>query len=662
MEGAQEVSGGTARLGYMPALDGIRAVAMVAIMTYHGGFSWARGTFLSVDAFFVLSGFLITSLLVREWGKTRAIDLGTFWANRARRLLPGLLLLLAGIAVYAVVVAPADTRSPLRLDALSTLFYVGNWHQILAGQSYFAQSAFPSPLLHTWTLAIEEQFYLVWPLVVLAVLRRTRSLRPLLVLTGLAIVASAVDMALLFHPGTDTSRVYYGTDTRAQSLLIGAALALVLVIRGPVTTDRGRRACSGVALAAVVGLGWAWTSVDNTSPLLYRGGWALVGLAVAAVLVGVVEVPGSLLARALSPRPLRYLGKISYGTYLWYQPTWLVLDHARTGLTGYPLFGGRVAVTYVLAATSYHLVEMPVRRGALRRLELRSRLRRLPPAAWNVAVGAVVVTAVFVATTPVSASAPRDPVSAQHAYPDAGTAFGATSFEPGGTSKVEFFGDSLSLTLAFGMREIARTYAIAPRSAAVVGCGIAVGSPLNDLGVVTDQFPDCPAWAQHWRSEIGSWNPDVAVMLVGRWEAVDRFHDGRWEHIGQADYDAYLTAQLEQAVSILGARGAKVVFLTSPYFFPFEEPNGGIWPQEDPARVDRFNTLLSQVVSRHPGVVTLVPFGSWLSPGGRYTETIDGVQVRSSDGVHLTAAGDLWLAPKLLPELVQLGQDRIHGH
>ena len=183
------------RLTYMPALDGIRAVSILGIMANHGGLGWAAGGIISVNVFFVLSGFLITTLLVKEWTQTATVRLRAFWARRARRLLPALFVLVGGIGLYALFFAPNGNQSLLRGDGLATLLYVGNWHQILTGQSYFAQVSAPSPLLHTWTLAIEEQFYLIWPLVVLGLLKLTRRPKSVLIVAVVGALASATEMA-----------------------------------------------------------------------------------------------------------------------------------------------------------------------------------------------------------------------------------------------------------------------------------------------------------------------------------------------------------------------------------------------------------------------------------------------------------------------------------
>ncbi len=213
-----------ATLAYLPALDGIRGVSMLAILGVHAGVYLTAGGFFLLDSFFALSGFLITSLLIVEWRKRGTIRLGAFWARRARRLLPALLVMLIGVSIIYGVFVPAGTYPTLRGDALSALFYFANWHFIISGSNYFHMTGLTSPLIHTWSLAVEEQFYLVWPLVFLGVMKLTRSLRVLLVVAVTGALASAVEMALLFNP-TDINRLYFGTDTHAQSVLVGATLA-----------------------------------------------------------------------------------------------------------------------------------------------------------------------------------------------------------------------------------------------------------------------------------------------------------------------------------------------------------------------------------------------------------------------------------------------------
>ena len=393
------------QLTYMPALDGIRAISILGIMANHGGFSWAAGGIISVNVFFVLSGFLITLLLMKEWTRSQTIRLRAFWARRARRLLPALFVLLAAIGLYALFFAPGASLGPLRTDGLSTLFYFSNWHLILTDQGYFTQVSAPSPLLHTWTLAIEEQFYLVWPIVVIVVLKLTRSPRVLFVVAVFGVLASAVEMAILYHPGVDVSRLYYGTDTRAQDILTGAALGILLSRRSPVSSKLMQAGFSWMAVIAAIAFGLEWWRITGSSTIPYQGGFLVADVMVALVICGVTLAPSGLPARVLSFRPLTFVGQISYGLYLWHWPIFLVLDQARTGLGNYSLFALRFVVTFIVAVLSWYLVETPVRQKTFRGWR---------SWAW-VPVGAVAVVGVLFITTVSSANEGQKAFAAQMA-------------------------------------------------------------------------------------------------------------------------------------------------------------------------------------------------------------------------------------------------------
>ncbi len=375
-------------------MNGLRGVAVIGVVAYHLQLGWARGGYLGVDLFFVLSGFLITTLLLEEWVGKGRISLAAFWGRRARRLLPALFLVVAALAVYLVVNgvwggAGANglvDLSGLRGDAISTLLYVNNWHSIFAHQSYFAQFSSPSPLQHTWSLAIEEQFYLVWPLVLLLVLRVTRQgrrsraarlgreawwRRAGLVLSVGAGVASSILMAVLFTPGVDPSRVYYGTDTRLFDLMAGATIAFIAAAR-PQPNERARRTLHVVAPLAGVALLVFWVFAGTAGGLptnfMFEGGFlvcaALAGLVVADARLkirGRGSWHGGWRVAAAAP----VIGTISYGIYLWHWPVIVYLNGARTGLSAWPLDLLRVVVTLALSTASYYLVERPIRLARL---------------------------------------------------------------------------------------------------------------------------------------------------------------------------------------------------------------------------------------------------------------------------------------------------------
>ncbi|HEY6427959.1 MAG TPA: acyltransferase, partial [Acidimicrobiales bacterium] len=324
-------------LGHIRGLDGIRAMSVLAIIAFHTGLNSVPGGFYGVDAFFVLSGFLITSLLVKEWGGTGSIRLRRFWAGRARRLLPALFLLVAVIGIV-MALAPRVLQTPNILgDAISTVFYASNWYSIHNGVTYFSLTSQPSPLLHTWSLAIEEQFYLVWPLVVLGVLklgsgraRRHHDARPqpvdvldgsrllltpaptvrddpewrrrrrLHLLFGVACfgsLASAIVMALLAPDGY-TTRAYYGTDARAQALLVGAAISVGLTLWREGSSRRWfTRLAATLGLAGVAGTAALWATTNESSTFAFSGGFLLASLAAGGVVLCCAAAPKALVVR-----------------------------------------------------------------------------------------------------------------------------------------------------------------------------------------------------------------------------------------------------------------------------------------------------------------------------------------------------------------------------
>jgi peptidoglycan/LPS O-acetylase OafA/YrhL len=379
---------------YMPGLDGLRALAVLAVIAYHEQLGWAPGGLLGVGVFFTLSGYLITDLLLGQWTAAGRLKLADFWARRARRLLPALFVMLAVVTAW-VTLADRARLAGLRGAVAAAVTYCSNWYLIIQGQSYFARFAPPAPLDHLWSLAVEEQFYLAWPWLLLAgllVLRKMRRGRsggvpwlalPTLILAG----ASAAVMLALYHPGLDPTRVYEGTDTRAAGLLIGAALAMTWSSRranrvgldltvASHAAPRPRRAPRiALDIAAAAGMAGILAMIWRTgeySPFLYRGGLVVLSLATAAV-IAAAATPGTITGRVLGWTPMRWLGVRSYGIYLWHYPV-IVLTTPVNATENLARAAWQTAVTIVISALSWNYIEQPIRRGALGRLwkQLRS--------------------------------------------------------------------------------------------------------------------------------------------------------------------------------------------------------------------------------------------------------------------------------------------------
>lgn len=374
------------RFPYMPGIDAMRALAVLAVFGYHAGLDWVPGGFLGVDVFFVISGYLITSLLLREFRSTDHIELGRFWLRRARRLLPAVGVLIAVVMIVSAIAEPAKIAQ-IRGDALSSLFYFANWHFIYEHTSYFEQFGRPSLFTHLWSLSVEEQFYLFWPLIFAAGMKLFGRRR--LLVGVLAGAAGSVALAwILFDPGHDASRIYYGTDTHAVGLLAGVALALVW---SPVElrTHKSFGPLVGPILDAlgVVALGYlilSFAHVHDYDLALWHGGYAWVALATALLLAALAH-PAARLGGIIGRPALLWLGLRSYSFYLWH---WPLLAMTRPGvdidLPRGILIPLQLIACLVLADLSYRFVELPFNGKA--------KLPRMPQGWLRVARPALIVS------------------------------------------------------------------------------------------------------------------------------------------------------------------------------------------------------------------------------------------------------------------------------
>lgn len=387
-------------MGYLPGLDGLRAVAVVGVLLYHAGWSLLPGGFLGVDVFFVISGFLITTLILEEYNRTGRVNFRRFYLGRARRLLPAVLVML--LIVGAVVAIWAhDAARQFGLDAVASIFYVNNWWYIFSDQSYFEFTGRPALLKHLWSLAVEEQFYLIWPAVAFFVVRRSGLAALRWLALGLA-AASTIWMAVLssmngYPELADPSRAYFGTDAHAMGLLVGAALATAWR-PGRLPTSlpaNSRRLLMGIGISALVIVLASFVFVGEFTPWLYRGGFLAIALVV-AILIAMATHPALPLGSWLGNAPMRWIGQRSYGLYLWHWPVMMLTRPGiDTSLDGPANLVLQLGLTFALAEASYRFVEMPIRRGILGRW-----WRQWRDGAWNprqvgLAFTAVMSLAVF---------------------------------------------------------------------------------------------------------------------------------------------------------------------------------------------------------------------------------------------------------------------------
>ena len=608
------------RLDHLPALDGLRGLAVVAVLFFHAGFSWAKGGYLGVSMFFTLSGFLITSLLLREWGSDHRIDLKAFWSRRFRRLMPAALATLGAICIFAWVVGTHEELHTLRLDVWSAVAYVANWRFVFSGRSYADLWSQPSPVQHFWSLAVEEQFYFVYPLLAFGALR-LGGRRLLGWVLGVGAAASVL-WGLHLHAHLD--RVYYGTDTRGAELLAGGLLALWWTARatapGRPAGRGGRLALAALGVAGLAGSIALWPTVSQTSHWVTEGLLPLQAVLTVAVIAAAVR-PG-LVASALAWRPLAAIGLVSYGVYLYHWPVFLALTSSSTHLSQIPLFGLRCAVTGVSAYASYVLLEQPIRR---RRVLVD---RRVFPAV------AAAVTAVAVTAAVVTVSIPPSTV----AYADVSLSGHVASVDHVAAASVAAGPPATASAVALPTVPISSSSPASlvppgpvPRSIMILGDSgmfdvsealTALYEHLGTTTVVNASWPGFSltrspeSWRTDWPPLVAANRPQLVIVMFDAWD---------WQWV-QAHGVAAYEGVLDSVARTVTATGAHILWLG--------EPPGG--QNTHPEQVD---PLYQQYAAAHPAT------SSYADPAP-VLQTLDGQAYRwmpAADGhLELLRKPDGW--------------------
>jgi peptidoglycan/LPS O-acetylase OafA/YrhL len=583
-------------LAHVPALDGLRGLALLGVLLFHANGALVGG-YLGVDLFFVLSGYLITSILLAEHQATGRIELGAFWVRRARRLFPALLSLMPAIALYARFCGTPADLVRLRGDALATLAYVANWRAIVSHASYWALFAAPSPLEHTWSLSIEEQFYVVWPLVVVALLRRGARRRVLVASLALAAVSAALTLSL--YDPANTSRVYFGTDTRAAGILVGSALAALLPML-PIPSQAMARAVDALGVVAAVVLGVAWCTLNGESPRLYHGGLWLTELAALALIVACVQAPHGLVARALRIKPLTVLGTISYGVYLWHWPINVFLTEPRTHLHGPLLQLARIAVALGVAAVSYRLLERPIQ------------LRGVPFGRPLYIVPAVITLSVLLVVRATYAGE-RSDVSPVLPLPKTEIESGAN--EPQlPPMRVMLVGDSTANSLGWALRGVQR------RGAEMLLKG------QDGCTILADT-----CGGSSWATDTKDFAPDRTLVVLGGAFMHGITVNGTWSKACTPVWDERFESMLARRLQDLASPNGRVWVVTAPYAL-------GPWDvSEIRHEVDCINRSIRKAATGVPQV-SILDLADHLCPNGRCAVEADGKIVRP-DGVHYDIDG-----------------------
>ena len=684
-------------MGYQPSLDGLRALSVGIVLLYHAGFSWMHGGFFGVEVFFVVSGFLITSLLIEEHDRHGGVSFRGFWIRRARRLLPALFAVLVAVAVWAAVAGSAEQQSQLRRDIPWSVFYVGNWGQILGDVPYFAGE--PALLRHLWSLAVEEQWYLVWPIVFVGVVGLGISTRA----KGIAVVAAGFAVfALMFwmHSGSPTplggppsmfeglnrtNFLYLSTITRAGGLLLGAGAAFwwrPWRWSNAKTAPIGRQ-LDPIGAAALTMIACAAAVAQVTAGYVYQ--WLLPLVSILSLVAIMVAVhPAAVgMRRVLSWAPLVEIGRRSYGLYLWSWPIFVIFDATDGSVTNFML---AMVVTVAVTEASYRWLETPVRTGAAGRWWGDQWAKRPQAAYGTIAAGALVAGALatfYVSVEPfdpfkdggqalagadtsgdaVAAEAPSasvasgdvsitsDPAAAGAAVDAAATTLvPTTTITPATSATMAVVGDSVGHAFVINLPDdISATYPSVV-DGSIMGCGIYdEGYPITEVDFRTD-FSMCKGWQAEWADSAG--DSDVTLVVLGAWDVFDVNVDGTVFGFGTPEGDAEWTTRLTSGIDALLATGTNVALLPVACMRPIQVMDNLALPERgDDARVAHLNDLLAGVVEAYDraDVVLLDGPTEWCND-----EAIATNEAYRWDGVHPWEPASQLILDTISPQLLSL--------
>lgn len=686
-----------AGMQYQPSLDGLRAISVIAVILYHAGVTGVHGGFLGVEVFFVISGYLITALLIDEHGRAGRVDLRRFWARRARRLLPALAAMLAAVSAWVVLGGDAAQVDELRGDLPWAIGYAANWGQIVGDVPYF-QPADPPLLRHLWSLAVEEQWYVLWPLAFLAVVRLPRGAR------ATALVAAAMAAGALMWwvqrgapgpvsaggvlgwlDGADRVNVnYLSTVTRSLGLLLGAATAFVWRPWGGDEPRRARRRLDAAAATVLALLGVAFVVARVTDGAMYPWGLTSVSL-LSAVIVAIAVHPGAVRTRAvLGHRTLVAVGRRSYGLYLWHWPVFVLLD-ATTGR--WARIVPAMAIAVVLSEACYRWIELPIRE---RRWTWghRPELRTLTVAATAVAALALgvafvsadpydpaaggdavafelapisaaptVATVTSPATTPTTtpAAAPTATVGAAPATPATTTTSTTTTTTlPPAELPVDvaIVGDSQAHSLAINLPDgIESTFEI--HDGSVDGCSIHdTGRVVSERRGFSNSFERCRGWHEEWAEAAA--DADVALVVIGAWDVFDIAAGDLTVPFASPAFDGLFTDNLLRGVDAMVTAGAHVGLLEVPCMRPQDVRGAGVpaLPERgDDARIAHLNELLVAVADADPADAIEFVEGpdAWCDDEAIATDL-----AYRWDGVHVYRRGANLIYESIAPELLTI--------
>lgn len=657
------------RMGYQPALDGLRALSVIAVILYHAGIQWIPGGFIGVEVFFVVSGFLITSLMIDEQHVSGKVSLKQFWIRRARRLLPALFTMLIA-SLVAVTFFAKDSAPDFRQDVLPALGYFSNWWQIyFVDTPYFAANSLPM-LRHLWSLAVEEQWYVLWPIVFVFVLGNKRIPRWIsAVVIGLLAAAVMVGTALAFSADNETriNFLYLSTITRSSGLLLGAALACIWRPweKAVVRFARVRSGLADVlALGALATLGYISAFIHVADEQLYRGGLAAATVASAVIIAVVVRSGTSLVKRVLSIPLLVEIGRRSYGLYLWHWPIFVIAGARLSSIR----LAYALTVTVIINEFVYQFIETPTRKGAIgnwlrQRRQLSAMRRRLP-----VALTVVVAALVGVTSVQLSGIQARD-VSVDTGNTDVvfvvpttmpTTATTAVNTPVTSTTlaklprRLVIVGDSQAHSLAVNKPSgIEKTFEITNGS--IDGCGVydrGVGIG-GTSGKFRRNFANCKGFETKWAKSAAQAKADVALVVVGAWEVMDLQINSFLFKVNTVPADTMFKTQLQRGIDALRKQNVAVALLEVACMRPVESKGGPVPPlpqRGDDARTGHLNALMREVAApENDGVYFVNGPKEWCSD----PKVANSLSYRW-DGVHVYKPGAKLILESIAPAILQI--------
>ena len=657
------------RMGYQPALDGLRALSVIAVILYHARIHWIPGGFIGVEVFFVVSGFLITSLLIDEQHVTGKVSLKQFWIRRARRLLPALFTMLV-VALVAVTFFAKDSAADFRRDVMPALAYFSNWWQIYFVETpYFAANSLPM-LRHLWSLAVEEQWYVLWPIVFTFVLGNKRIPRWISsVVIGLLASGVMVGTALAFIADNETriNFLYLSTLTRSSGLLLGAALACAWrPWKKAVTKFAKTRSfvSDALALAAFAVLGYIAAFIHAADERLYVGGLAAATVASAVIIAVVVRSGNSLVKEVLSIPLLVEIGRRSYGLYLWHWPIFVVTS-ARLSSTR---LAYALTATVIVNEFVYQFIEVPTRKGVIgnwlrQRQQLSAMRRRLP-----VVLSAVVAALVGVSSVQLSGIQARDvSVDTGNAdvvfvvptsIPSPATTLADTPATSTTLAKLPrrllIVGDSQAHAIAINKPSgIEKTFSITDGS--IDGCGvydrgIGIGGA---TGKFRRNFANCSGFETKWSKTAATSRADVALVVIGAWEVMDLQINSFLFKLNTVPADTIFKTQLQRGIDALRKQNVAVALLEVACMRPVESKGGPVPPlpqRGDDSRTGHLNALMREVAApENDGVYFVSGPKEWCTD----PKVANNLSYRW-DGVHVYKPGAKLILESIAPTLLQI--------